>query len=122
MNQNEELKTLGLQVEELSDELKKFSERQNTQFTEIMLLLKRIEGNVADLEGKAEFAESRTEDELYDAAKECVVAARKASASFLQRKLGIGYARAAYLIDELEDDGVIGPGQGSTPRQVLEAN
>jgi S-DNA-T family DNA segregation ATPase FtsK/SpoIIIE len=44
---------------------------------------------------------------------------RTASTTFLQRKLKIGYARAASLIDELEQNGVIGPAEGSKPRRIL---
>jgi DNA segregation ATPase FtsK/SpoIIIE-like protein len=55
---------------------------------------------------------------LYEAAKREVILARKASASLLQRRLSIGYARAARLIDMLEREGVIGPGEGSKPREV----
>lgn len=43
----------------------------------------------------------------------------KASASLLQRRLAIGYARAARLLDMLEESGVVGPQQGSKPREVL---
>ena len=59
-------------------------------------------------------------DELYEEARQIVIEARKASTSFLQRKLGIGYGRAAKLIDILEEKGVVGPGNGSKPRDVLE--
>ena len=57
-------------------------------------------------------------DELYGEAKEVVVAAGKASASLLQRRLKVGYARAARLLDLLEDKGVIGAGDGAKPREV----
>ncbi|MBI4132234.1 MAG: DNA translocase FtsK [Candidatus Sungbacteria bacterium] len=59
------------------------------------------------------------EDPLYDAAKDTVVKAGKASASYLQRRLKIGYARAARLLDTLEERGVIGPGEGAKPREIL---
>jgi DNA segregation ATPase FtsK/SpoIIIE, S-DNA-T family len=58
-------------------------------------------------------------DALYEEAKEAVVRARKASTSYLQRKLRVGYARAARLIDILEERGVIGPADGSRPRDVI---
>jgi S-DNA-T family DNA segregation ATPase FtsK/SpoIIIE len=59
------------------------------------------------------------EDPLYEEAKRLVIEMRKASASFLQRRLRIGYARAARLIDMLEERGVVGPGEGAKPREVL---
>ena len=59
------------------------------------------------------------EDPLYYEAKKTVIHAGKASASYLQRRLRIGYARAARLLDILEERGVIGPGEGAKPREVL---
>ena len=58
------------------------------------------------------------EDPLYEEAKRIVIEAKKASASLLQRKLRIGYARAARIIDILEERGVVGPGQGAKPREI----
>jgi S-DNA-T family DNA segregation ATPase FtsK/SpoIIIE len=58
------------------------------------------------------------EDPLYEEAKRLVIRSRKASASLLQRYLRIGYARAARLIDILEEKGVVGPGEGAKPREV----
>jgi DNA segregation ATPase FtsK/SpoIIIE-like protein len=60
------------------------------------------------------------DDDLYEDAKEAVMEAGKASTSFLQRKLRIGYSRAARLIDLLEAKGVIGPMDGAAPRKVIE--
>jgi len=62
------------------------------------------------------------DDELFDQAKEVVVQAGKASASLLQRRLRIGYARAARLLDLLEEKGVIGPADGAKPRKILIEN
>lgn len=67
-----------------------------------------------------EYAESDEEDELYGEALETVRAAKKASASLLQRRLKIGYARAARLLDIMEDRGIVGPGEGAKPREVYE--
>jgi S-DNA-T family DNA segregation ATPase FtsK/SpoIIIE len=61
------------------------------------------------------------EDDLYEEAKQTVLEAGKASTSYLQRKLGVGYARAARLIDILEERGVVGPGSGAKPREVYGA-
>jgi S-DNA-T family DNA segregation ATPase FtsK/SpoIIIE len=59
------------------------------------------------------------DDELYDDAARLVVAERKASASYLQRRMRIGFSRASRLIDMMEQDGLLGPSQGSKPREVL---
>ena len=58
------------------------------------------------------------EDPLYEEAKKAVIEANKGSASLLQRRLRVGYARAARLIDVLEEKGIIGPGEGAKPREV----
>lgn len=60
-----------------------------------------------------------TDDELYEEAKEVIIQAGKASASLLQRRLRIGYARAARLLDILEEQGVVGPADGAKPRDVF---
>jgi S-DNA-T family DNA segregation ATPase FtsK/SpoIIIE len=58
-------------------------------------------------------------DSLFFDAKEVVAQAGKASASLLQRRLKVGYARAARLLDLLEERGIIGPGEGAKPREVF---
>jgi S-DNA-T family DNA segregation ATPase FtsK/SpoIIIE len=59
------------------------------------------------------------DDDMFDEAAEAVFRAGKASASMLQRRLRIGYARAARLLDLLEERGIIGPADGARPRDVL---
>jgi len=59
------------------------------------------------------------EDSLYDTAFDLVKETRKASASLFQRRLKVGYARAARLVDILEDNGVVGPSDGAKPRKIL---
>lgn len=66
-----------------------------------------------------EDAAAATDDELFGEAKVVVVQAGKASASLLQRRLRIGYARAARLIDILEEQGVVGPADGARAREVF---
>jgi S-DNA-T family DNA segregation ATPase FtsK/SpoIIIE len=58
------------------------------------------------------------DDDMYEEARELVVKTGKASASYLQRKLKLGYARAARIMDMLEEKGVISPGEGAKPREV----
>jgi len=62
------------------------------------------------------------DDELYEDAKEAVIEAGKASTSYIQRKLRVGYSRAARLMDMLEENGIIGPADGVEPRKVLKNN
>ncbi|HBU06590.1 MAG TPA: cell division protein FtsK [Candidatus Magasanikbacteria bacterium] len=95
--------------------------------------------NVADYlkgDGKVEYDESIVEkpssgtmnmfggssddqDPLFEESRQAIIQVGKASASFLQRRLKIGYARAARILDELEAAGIIGPGDGAKPREIL---
>ncbi|MBI4993466.1 DNA translocase FtsK 4TM domain-containing protein [Candidatus Wolfebacteria bacterium] len=69
-----------------------------------------------------QYNNSDEDDELLDEAIEVVKAAQKASASLLQRRLKVGYARAARLLDIMEQKGIIGPGDGARPREVYLEN
>ncbi len=77
--------------------------------------------NVIDLSPSSNivFQDGESDDTLYEEAKKIVIQSKKASASLLQRRLKIGYARAARLIDMLEDNGIVGPGDGAKPRELL---
>jgi len=100
--------------------------------------IRRIVNYIKDSGGEAQYIEGITDrqkvhgiagvgldgrtddfDELLEQAKELIINSGKASASYLQRRLSIGYARAARLLDLLEEAGVIGPGSGAKPREVL---
>ncbi len=70
------------------------------------------------MEFKSSNYEDSNDDEVVKMAKEEIIKAGKASASFLQRRLRIGYARAARILDILEEQGVIGPADGAKPREV----
>ncbi len=72
--------------------------------------------------GKVSFEESGERDSLFDEAVRIVCQHDRASASLLQRRLSIGYARAARILDQLERDGIVGPSEGSKPREVLIRN
>jgi S-DNA-T family DNA segregation ATPase FtsK/SpoIIIE len=73
---------------------------------------------VPEVEEQAEAGE-QFEDELYDQAVQIVLEAKQASVSLLQRRMRVGYTRAARLIDAMEAKGVVGPYEGSKPREVL---
>ncbi len=96
------------ELEQRLEEMNKIPEESQEQKTE---------------EGRGEkfsdfWGEGRSDEELYDQAREEVIRAKKASASFLQRRLRIGYARAARIIDMLEERGMVGPGEGAKAREV----
>ena len=72
-------------------------------------------GVVADTGGGA----GGSDDDMFRDAVRCVIEGRKASTSLLQRRLRIGYGRAARLIEEMEEQGIVGPADGARPREVL---
>ncbi len=70
--------------------------------------------------GQVGIASSRDDqDELFDEAARLVIDTQQASTSFLQRRMKVGYSRAARLMDELESAGIVGPAEGARPRQIL---
>jgi DNA segregation ATPase FtsK/SpoIIIE, S-DNA-T family len=71
-------------------------------------------GVVADMGGGGS-----SDDDMFKDAVRCVIEGRKASTSLLQRRLRIGYGRAARLIEEMEEQGIVGPADGARPREVL---
>ena len=77
----------------------------------------KVEMPTIDLEGGGGDGEDR--DDVYWDAVNLVIAQRAASISFLQRRLGLGYPKAARFIDMMEQDHIIGPGQGAKPREIL---
>lgn len=79
-----------------------------------------FDGSDVSLGNDNESMDDAGDDDMYEEARRTVIEAGKASTSFLQRKLRIGYARAARMVDMLEERGVIGPGDGARPREVLE--
>ena len=66
-----------------------------------------------------EMMEEANKDDMLEEAVKLVVESGRVSTSLLQRRLGIGYPRASRLIDQLEEEGVIGPADGNKPREVL---
>ncbi|NBA00829.1 DUF87 domain-containing protein [Erysipelothrix rhusiopathiae] len=96
------------------DEVKKIADKASAQakprFDDSFIKLDGVDGNQGVL--------GVEEDPLYQEAQEYVVRQKKASTSLLQRRFRIGYNRAANMIDALEQNGVIGPAQGSKPRDV----
>lgn len=77
-----------------------------------------VEDMVPHVEEKLE-EQNEFEDELYDQAVQIILEAKQASVSLLQRRMRVGYTRAARLIDTMEARGIVGPYEGSKPREVL---
>lgn len=73
----------------------------------------------ADDDPAAEYLDDDSDEALYEKAKEIVYERKMASASYLQRRMKIGYNRAARIIEMMEERGIIGPQQGSKPREIL---
>jgi hypothetical protein len=83
------------QLIEINDKLQMLSEKQNSQFTELMLEIKKLSEQISTSQ---DYVDGDDEDELYEEAREAVIKVGKASTSLLQRKLRIGYGRACRLI------------------------
>lgn len=87
---------------------------------EITLTAGSISADKSIFESSLDDNDDDNDDEMYEEARACVIETGKASTSYLQRKLRLGYARAARLMDKLEERGVISAGDGAKPREVLE--
>ena len=130
--------------EKFKDEMEQFENQTDDNFTEMGILIERQEEEIEELKSKVEELEklkeeidddidakieekmeeldlsnNNVEDSHYEEARELAMKSDKVSSSLLQRKLRIGYSRAASLIDMLEDNGVIGKADGAKPRKVL---
>lgn len=110
----------------MSDNTKtsKSIEQLETEIIGLKVRIARIESYLSDLPNADDYIDSQHsvdgEDNLFEEAKKIVMEYDRASASLLQRRLSIGYARAARLIDQLETKGVIASSDGSSkPREVL---
>lgn len=91
-----------------------FASRQaKPKYDDAFLRLEALDGGI-----EATSSSAGHDDPLYEEVKEFVISTRKASTSLIQRKFSIGYARAARLIDVLEERGIIGAARGSKPREV----
>ena len=102
-------------VEFLKNEVEGVPEYSDELFTPV------TSASSQETQGQIDFndLDGGSDDELYNEAETLVIEAGKASASYLQRRLKVGYARAARLLDMLEKNGIIGPGDGAKPREIL---
>ncbi|MEA3452844.1 MAG: DNA translocase FtsK 4TM domain-containing protein [Patescibacteria group bacterium] len=105
----------GKEIEKVVDFINKQNHKEEDALTQSLNAeLEKVEKIVS-----GSGATSTEVDPVYQEAKELVLETKKASASFLQRKLRVGYARAARLLDTLEERGVVGPPDGAKPREVF---
>ena len=105
------------EVEELCDFIKNQGESQYSD--EIQ---QEIENKAAQEKGSSPFTDdgepSEALDPLFEKAVDVVLDCGRASTSFLQRKLSVGYSRGSKIMDQLEDKGIIGPQDGAKPREI----
>jgi len=106
----------------MADDIKspKTIEQLETEIVGLKIRLKRVEDFIREMPSAIDYIPDSTDDELVDEATEIVSHYDAVSSSLLQRRLSIGYARAARLMDILESKKVVGPSDGSSkPREVL---
>lgn len=104
------------EVIKITDHLRAQSPAQyNEDVVSLPVSLNGKGGVVMDFDGNG----GNGDDDMYRDAVRCVIDSGKASASLLQRRLRVGYARAARLIENMEEQGIIGPADGARPREVL---
>lgn len=104
------------ELESLCDYVKKQGESEYDENIQKQIEERAVTDKKSPFEGEEE---DENFDPLFEKAAEVVIETGTASTSFLQRKLSVGYARGAKIIDQLQDYGVIGPSEGSKPRKVL---
>ncbi|KRN28458.1 ftsK protein [Lactobacillus selangorensis] len=113
MNSPERIQGAYISAEDVERVVSYVQQEQPAQYDDEMLPSDNDEATGDDDNGAAD------EDEYYQDAVEWVAEQQKASVSMLQRRFRIGYNRAARLVDEMENRGVVGPANGSKPRQVF---
>jgi S-DNA-T family DNA segregation ATPase FtsK/SpoIIIE len=118
MSQPERLQSAFISEDEVKRVVEYLKDAYMDEIPDMIVLTGNIEKGNSLFSDSLESGEG--EDDLYEEAREIVIRDQKASTSYLQRKLGVGYARAAKLIDMLEDHNVVGPGNGAKPREVME--
>lgn len=117
-SKNKKIESLEQKISELSENINKLSEKQNSQYTDIMMALKETQDSISETKEPETEEDPFLDDELYEEAKDLTIEQQKISTGLLQRKLRIGYARAAHLVDQLEENGIIGPADGAKPREI----
>ncbi|HWR34694.1 MAG TPA: DNA translocase FtsK [Clostridia bacterium] len=96
-----------------------WKEQSTAEYDDKFLQAPREEGNSIGTGGEGGSEGNGDNDELYQDAVRLVLEFGKASTSLIQRRLRVGYGRAAHLIDLMEQDGIVGPADGPKPREIL---
>lgn len=104
------------EIEKVIEAVKENDSQENKYDNNV---IKEIEKNTISDKSKDQDQENQNQDPMMNEAIKCVIEAGQASTSLLQRRLRLGYARAGRLIDEMEQLGIVGPHEGSKPRQVI---
>lgn len=119
--QPERLQSAFITESEVKRVVKYLSDAYQDQITEeINLTNGSISPDKSIFESVLEDEKNEDEDEFYEEARIFVIETGKASTSLLQRRFKLGYARAARIVDMLEERGVVGPGDGAKPREILQ--
>lgn len=106
--------------EEIESVIEKIKETSTAEYSEE--ILEHIERQAEQTDSKSGGSSGdpgEDEDEMIEEAIDVIMESRQASTSMLQRRLKLGYSRAARIIDQIEERGIIGPFEGSKPRQIL---
>jgi S-DNA-T family DNA segregation ATPase FtsK/SpoIIIE len=120
MSQPERLQSAFITENEVKNVVKYLAGLYKDALPSEILLTGNISAEKTIFDANLDDEGGEDDDEMYEEARLAVIEAGKASTSYLQRKLKLGYARAARLIDMLEERGIVGPGDGAKPREVLE--
>ena len=113
------IESTNTHLDELKTEIAGLAQILSTTLIDSHKKQNDMEGRVEDLENENSYEDDFDEDPLLEQAVSIVAEAGAASASLIQRRLSIGYARAARLLDQLEQKGHVGPAEGSKPRMVF---
>jgi DNA segregation ATPase FtsK/SpoIIIE-like protein len=113
------IESTNTHLDEIRTEITELAQILSTTLIDSHKKQNDIEGRVEDLENENSYEDDFDEDLLLEQAVSIVTEAGAASASLIQRRLSIGYARAARLLDQLEQKGYVGPAEGSKPRMVF---
>jgi S-DNA-T family DNA segregation ATPase FtsK/SpoIIIE len=119
MSKPERMQAANIPEEEIKGVVS-FIKKRNPKLSDHIIMSETLEDEKSIV--GVNFDEGESDDLLYDDARRAVIEAGKASTSYLQRKLRVGYSRAARLIDLLEENGVVGSADGAKPREIIGSN